>query len=770
MTCIDRQVCKRKAVYFQAAVFILFIVTSPAFAQSISGTVTDANKAPIADAAVKIVVGTAVRSSVRTDATGTFALDAAASGGRLIVEAKGFAAYERLITDLDISSPISIILNASSVRENVDVSITRSETRLSDTPASVVVLTRRELEVTAAQAPDDALRQIAGFTLFRRSSSKTSNPTAQGANLRGVSGSGASRAEVMFDGLSLNDAFGGWTFWSRVPQIAVEQAEVLRGGASSFYGASALSGAVNLLSPAVEDGHPIFRAQVSAGGQNTFDGSMFAAYSKNGWGFMFTSESFQTAGYIPVAKAERGTADTRANSKHTNGILTLEKRFGTSLRTFVRGNIFGERRDNGTSLTHNKTYFRQGAAGVDSSSKMFGTFQFRAFIEVQVYDQSFSAVSVDRDAETLSRLQRVPSHAAGGNLFWSRAFSRHSLAASIETREVRGFSDEIGFFGGNATSVSGSGGRERSYSGFAQDLWQLSKRLIINFGGRLDSWKNFDAHSDTRMLSTNTVSVTAFPDRSEKAFSPRLAMLYQANRNTAFYVSYNRSFRAPTLNELYRGFRVGNVVTQANETLRAEKAGTFEGGVNLTGLSGKLSVRGNVFFTQVTDPVVSITLSATPTLITRRRQNFGRTETRGVEIDVEFAPIKEVRFSSSYLFADSRVDAFPGNPDLVGKFLPQVARQQFNFQISYRPAGRFYAAAQARISDGQFEDDLNSLRLRPFFTADATAGVRLHKNVDIFVAAENIFNSRYDIGLTPVLTVAAPIFLRAGLRLNLGKR
>jgi outer membrane cobalamin receptor len=394
------------------ALFVLTAATQ-VYTQSVSGTVTDANNAPIADAAVKIMVGTAVRTSARTDAAGTFALDGAAADARLVVEAAGFAEYERSISELDISGPVSIILQASSVRENVDVSITRNETRLSDTPASVVVLTRPELEATAAQAPDDALRQIAGFTLFRRSSSKTSNPTAQGANLRGVSGSGASRAEVMFDGLSLNDAFGGWTFWSRVPQIAVEQAEVLRGGASSFYGASALSGAVNLLSPAVENDQPIFRAQVSAGGQNTFDGSLFTAYSKNGWGVMFAAESFQTAGYIPVAKDERGTADTRANSKHTNGILTLEKRFGTSLRAFIRGNIFGERRDNGTSLTHNKTYFRQGAAGVDSSSETVGTFQFRAFIEAQVYDQSFSAVSADRNSETLSRLQRVPSQAAG---------------------------------------------------------------------------------------------------------------------------------------------------------------------------------------------------------------------------------------------------------------------------------------------------------------------------------------------------------------------
>jgi hypothetical protein len=41
--------------------------------------------------------------------------------------------------------------------------------------------------------------------------------------------------------------------------------------------------------------------------------------------------------------------------------------------------------------------------------------------------------------------------------------------------------------------------------------------------------------------------------------------------------------------------------------------------------------------------------------------------------------------------------------------------------------------------------------------------------VEIFAAIENLFNSRYDIGLTPNRTIAAPSFLRFGLRLDLGK-
>jgi outer membrane receptor protein involved in Fe transport len=167
---------------------------------------------------------------------------------------------------------------------------------------------------------------------------------------------------------------------------------------------------------------------------------------------------------------------------------------------------------------------------------------------------------------------------------------------------------------------------------------------------------------------------------------------------------------------------------------------------------------------------VSITLSSTPNLITRQRRNVGKTRARGLELDAELLLRKDLRFSASYLSVDSSVVEFPNNPDLIGKFLPQVPRRQLNLQMFYRPPSRFSFGVQARISGAQFEDDLNSLRLRPFFTLDVFASYRFAKKIEIFTAVENVFNNRYDIGLTPNRTVAAPRFARVGLRFDLGKR
>lgn len=764
-----------------------------ASAQTLSGIVTDQKNAPVKDAEVSIINQTKTVKQTTTDADGKFFIDLRNAQIVLLqIKAKGFAIFSKKLPP-NFNESLTIVLEPQTLRDEVTISITRTESKLAETPASVVVLNRENLETTAAQTVDDSLRQIAGFTLFRRSSSKTTNPTTQGANLRGLAGSGASRAAVLLDGLSLNDAFGGWTFWSRVPSIALEQAEVLRGGASAFYGDQGLSGAVNLRTSSSSE-KPIFRFETSAGTNKTFDANLFTAYGKRGWNFDLALETFQTKGYIPTAENERGSIDTNANSRHNNGFLTIEKSFdgaterrrdasglsvppasagGTNFafsRVFLKTNIFGERRDNGTSLTNNKTYFRQIALGADFSGEQTGAFQFRSFLEKQTYDQTFSAVSNNRNTETLSRIQRVPSQSFGANLFWSKVFgANHVVSSSFEFKQVRGFSDEIVFVNNRASSLTGAGGNQQIFGVFVQDVWRVTPKLTLNFGSRFDYWENKNALSSTRTLANNLTNTTNFPDRTENAFSPRIAALYQINQNFSVVASYAKSFRAPTLNELFRAFRVGNVLTLANENLRSERADTFETGLNFVGLQRKLSFRGNFFVAEVARPVVSVTLSTTPSLITRQRQNVGKTRAKGFELDAEYAPFTNLRFSASYLLTDSRVADFNANPALVDKFLPQVARHQLTFQSVYRPLSKLTFSLQARFSDAQFEDDLNTLRLRPYSTFDAFASYKF-KKIELFTAIENIFDSRYDIGSTPNRTIAAPRFVRIGLRFDLEKR
>ena len=218
------------------------------------------------------------------------------------------------------------------IREEVVVVADRTGTSVADTPASVDVITRNAIETTSAATPDDIARQSVGFSTFRRTSGRSSNPTTQGVSFRGIGSSGASRAAVLFDGIPLNDPFGGWVQWERIPVIAIDQVEVLRGGASSLYGNYALSGAINIIPRSSAKKHT-FSSDLFTGSQQTFGASMFDGVRLEKWAFDTTAAAFQTRGSKPIDPAARGPVDGYAGVRFTSFQTRLTRKLGTMRRS-----------------------------------------------------------------------------------------------------------------------------------------------------------------------------------------------------------------------------------------------------------------------------------------------------------------------------------------------------------------------------------------------------------------------------------------------------
>lgn len=739
------------------------------------GKVVDADGLPVGETNVKLVLFSGQTLDCRTESEGNFLCEGNLNEKfTLLIEAQGFSILRQVYEKVQDFPPNNVFtLAPAALREEVIVTANRTATRLGETPASVVTLSANEINTTAAPTIDDALRQVAGFSLFRRTGSRNANPTAQGVSLRGIGASGASRSLVLFDGVPLNDSFGGWVQWNRVPTIAVERVEVLRGGASSLYGNNSLSGTINIL-PRRATRNYNFSAEIYGGTQATFSGSTFFGFKRGGWTADLTAANFQTKGYVLVDEAARGAADVYAGARNSNLSARVGKNFNETANVFFKTEYFGEVRTNGTGLQTNRTHIRQFVLGGDWAisdselqipSSRFSIqnprIDWRFYGGTQTYDQIFSAVSADRSSESLNRVQRVPAQNIGFSANASAVvFENQTLVVGFETRAVRGASDEIGAANLRATSLSGAGGRERTVGFFVQDFARLGKRFVVSGSARYDAWRNFAAANATRTLANNQAIVIAFPDRDESAFSPQISLLFQATNELSFFAVGSKSFRAPTLNELYRGFRVGNVVTLANENLRAERAANFEAGASYN--RNNFYLRGNFFWTRVSQPISNVTVTVAPSLITRQRRNVGATESRGVEVEVE-KRVRSLNFSIGYLLADARVTEFSANAALEGLFLPQTARHQLTFQTRY--ARRDWSfALQGRASSAQFDDDLNLFRLEPYFQLDAFIAKRFKENLEIFTGIENVFNSRYSVGRTPIRTVSSPINLRVGLR------
>jgi outer membrane receptor protein involved in Fe transport len=721
---------------------VLFVcVRVEAQQRVISGVVADPAGAKIASAEVEFEFKDGIVRT-RTNERGEFVLMSAAESGTLTVQSPGFSTT-RIEIDEKPRQDLLISLEPASLMERIVV--TAGDERIPVTPMSEYAIGRREIALSGALTVDDVLRQAPGFSLFRRSGSLTANPTTQGVSLRGVGANGASRALVMYDGVPLNSPFGGWVYWNRVPRVGIESVEVFNGATSDLYGSGALGGVINITTRTAPASY--LDLEASGGNESTGAASISAGKSWGSFGLGLALQALHTDGYVLVPPEQRGRVDVAAGTSDIAGSLTLSKTFGPRTRGFLRFGSFGESRENGTPLQINDTRITSLDLGGDWASRNAGLFSLRVYGSKENFNQNFTAVSVDRNSEVLTNRQRNPSQQLGFAVQWRQSLGdHHSVSAGVEGRHVRGHSAE---------RFVDAGGRQRSLGFFANDSVRLGSWLVA-FGARVDSWRNYSGFSNR----------TLFADRSETAFSPRVSVLKRFDNGFSFSASGYRAFRAPTLNELYRNFRVGNVVTNANSELSAERLTGGETGVGWQTFRDKLFVRGNFFWSQIDDSIANVTLSVTPALITRQRQNLGAIRARGVELSASLKPARHWEIAGEYLLSDTTVLRFPANPLLEGLFVPQIPRHQCNFQVSYTD-GRWTAGAQGRFAGEQFDDDLNTLPLRRYFTLDAEVSRSVSEQLRLFLAFQNLTGVRYEISSTPVFTVGPPIIFRAGLRLSL---
>jgi outer membrane receptor protein involved in Fe transport len=740
---------------------------------SISGHITDQRGDGISGADV---TATSASGSVsgQTDGTGQFKLDLASGDYEVRVKAKGFATrIQKIALTSAQDQTVTWSLDLSAIPEVMTVTPTRVERSVDEVSSSVSVLNSTDVENAAAQTLDDLLRQVPGFSIFRRSSSVVANPTTQGVSLRGAGASGASRTLVLTDGLPLNDAFGGWVYWDRVPRAAVDQIEVVRGGSSDLYGSDALSGVINVLTQRPTS--PVFNAEASYGNNDTADFTFFGGGEWKKWVVDVTGEATTTDGYYVVAPERRGTVDERAASDHNVITARVGRTWGstpaghTQNIVYIRGSAFDEDRKNGTPLQRNNTNTESLAAGLRFRTSDGSAWQFTAYGNQQRYHQTFTSITADRSRESLTREQAVPAKDAGFSFTWSRPIGgRNLLLAGADDRGVRGSSDELAYAGANPSTYVSAGGRQQRLGFFAQDLISITSRWQLSLSARYDRWRDSSAYSIERTIATGVVRPRFLPERTEDALSPKISLLYHINEALSLSASAYRAFRAPTLNELYRSFRVGDTLTLGNEKLEAERLTGGEGGIGWQN-AGRVRMRLVGYWTETVNPITNYTLSVTPALITRERRNLGRTRSRGIEAETEFHIDSSWNISAGYLYSDASVLEAPQDPRLVGLWIPQVPRHQFTLQTTWSNPRYLRASLQFRASGKQYDDDQNKFVLDSYALVDLLVDRSLGKGLDLFFAMQNALNQRYAVGKTPLETIGAPRLYRGGIRIRLGK-
>ena len=222
---------------------LLLCLALPVTAQgqgTVKGVVRDSTGLVVPGAAIFVQTASGVEQHAVTGLDGRFELARGIpKGATLVVRAGGFAEKTQPVAD---SSELEVVLQPARLFDSVTVTPTRTEQRLGDIAASTHVIDQEEIRHSPAVMADDVLRTIPTFSLFRRTSSLSAHPSAQGVSLRSIGPSGVSRSLVLIDGVPFNEPFSGWVYWSRIPLESVDRIEMIDGSSSSIWGNYALGG------------------------------------------------------------------------------------------------------------------------------------------------------------------------------------------------------------------------------------------------------------------------------------------------------------------------------------------------------------------------------------------------------------------------------------------------------------------------------------------------------------------------------------------------
>jgi len=651
----------------------------------------------------------------------------------------------------------------------VVVSSLRSPVPVSEVPVPVDVFSASRLQASPGSTVDSVLRESAAFSLFRRSGSLVANPTAQGVSLRGLGPSGASRSLILLDGVPLNDPFGGWIAWGKLARLSLSGAELVRGGGSGAWGNSALGGTIALFSqpPSPEGGGA---ASLSAGSFGTFHGELSASVPAGNGALRLDASILESDGAHLLAPNQRGPIDRPLDTSHRLVQLAWRQALSPHILATATARGFEEDRGNGTPLQRNASREAFASFSLEGRPSADRPWSALVYAQDQRLQSYFTAVDASRVSETPANDQfSVPSSAAGASLTTSwihadAAQSRTSLGADArwvrgETREdfllTAGRFTRRRFAGGEQTFAGVFGSHDRTLFGPVRGSLAL----------RVDHWAQRDGHRREINLATGAPTRDdRFADQDGIAVSPRLGITAPLAPGWRVRAAGYQAFRVPTLNEYYRPFRVGIVNTEANPSLRDETVSGGEAGLDFNRGPWHLSLTG--FSNALDDAVANVTLSRTPTLVSRQRRNLESIRVRGLEAGVRWSPNTRLSASIDVLLNDARVQAASDQPGLVGTRLAQTPRRVITAGFTWIAPASVTLDLRARHFGEQYEDDENRLTLAAVTTVDAQLSRRLTAALDGFLAAENLTNQAVETGRSTegVVTLDSPRRLRVGLR------
>ncbi|MCT2558426.1 TonB-dependent receptor [Tsuneonella sp. YG55] len=606
---------------------------------------------------------------------------------------------------------------------------------LPDTPATPAydtqVLDRERLVATGSGRIEDALAAVAGFQQFRRSDSRSSNPSAQGVTLRALGGNATSRAQLLLDGVPMSDPFFGYIPFSAIAPERLASARVTRGGGSGPFGAGALAGTIELSSADAQTLGPLGgQALVNDRGETE---TSIAMAPRLGAGFAVLSGRWDRGdGFVTTPASQQVPATARAAydawSIQARGVAPLGPNVELQARALAYRDERTLRFDGADSST----------AGQDASVRVVGrgSWQFDGLAYIQARNFTNVVVSSTSFRPVLDQ-RNTPATGLGGKLeVRPPTGDSNVLRIGMDYRKASGqlYEDAINAGTGTVTQRRDAGGANTDLGFFAEN--DLSVGSVTLTGGlRADRYTIRDGFYRARNSAGMTLVEERYPDRAGWQTSLRAGAVLRAGAGLRLRAAAYTGLRLPTLNELYRPFTVFPVTTQANAGLRPERLKGFEAGIDFSP-AANIDLSFTAFDNTVERAIANVTIG--PNL--RQRRNIDAIEARGIEANAGLT-IGPIRFDGALAYTRAQARGSGAAAALDGNRPAQTPRLFAGGTLAWRPSERTLLALTLRHVGAQFEDDLETDRLTGATTVDAFARVPVDRRIAFIVRGENLADS-----------------------------
>lgn len=628
--------------------------------------------------------------------------------------------------------------------------------RALDPPALEAPLARIRLEgrdlLAASGRVEDALLAVPGLTAFRRASSATASPTAQGLTFRGLGGNAATRAAVTLDGVPQPDLFAGWIPWVSLSAARIERATITRGGGSIADGPGALTGAL-----ALQSAPPGTDAALRGGIRDSVDLFGRAAHAAGGGAFELSARALAGDGHRLVSENASGPVDIPARYRQwalrgrAIAAVTPETELQATLSAFDDNRLRGFADS------------AQTASGADMSVRLVhrGAVAAEALLYAQVRDFTarIRTPNAARTATTLT-LDQFATPASG----WGGRVELRPLAAlrtGLDWRLASGETQErYRFVAGNATALRTAGGHSATAGLFAEAGGRVRPNLILSGGVRVDRWQLRDGTLlEQDLLSGQPIRSDGAADRSgtRPSFRGSAELTLSGAEAVTLVAAGYTGWRLPTLNELHRPFRAGQDATAANPELLPERLTGVDFGVRYAPLSS-VSLSAGGFHNRLEDAVANVTLAQGPGVFPgvgfvagqyRQRLNLPAISSSGAEAEagLRYGPF-EATARAAWTFAT--VNGGRVAPDLSGLRPAQTPLFAGSLSLGYS-RGPLAATLLLTHEASRFEDDRNGRALAAATRLDLGARYRLSRRLALSADVLNATNAFIETGFSGAL-------------------